>query len=95
MTPYRGIGANTALRDAAALRQALRAVDRAENDLIPALAAYASGRWWTMDFRQCASHRETWNASMRTRAFTKLLFRTSPLPPSLANMFTIVPDRRF
>jgi 2-polyprenyl-6-methoxyphenol hydroxylase-like FAD-dependent oxidoreductase len=40
MTPYRGIGANTALRDAAALRQALRAVDRAEDDMIPALAAY-------------------------------------------------------
>src|SRR6516164_603299 len=40
MTPYRGIGANTALRDAAALRQALRAADCGESDLIPALADY-------------------------------------------------------
>jgi 2-polyprenyl-6-methoxyphenol hydroxylase-like FAD-dependent oxidoreductase len=40
MTPFRGIGANTALRDAAALRRALRAADRGEEDLISALAAY-------------------------------------------------------
>ena len=40
MTPFRGIGANTALRDAASLRQALSAVRRGEKDLIPALAAY-------------------------------------------------------
>jgi len=40
MTPFRGVGANTALRDAAALRKALVAVDRGEQDLLPALAAY-------------------------------------------------------
>jgi 2-polyprenyl-6-methoxyphenol hydroxylase-like FAD-dependent oxidoreductase len=40
MTPYRGIGANTALRDAAALRQALVGVARGRADLIQALAAY-------------------------------------------------------
>ena len=40
MTPFRGIGANTALRDAAALRQALVAVARGQGDLIEALAAY-------------------------------------------------------
>jgi 2-polyprenyl-6-methoxyphenol hydroxylase-like FAD-dependent oxidoreductase len=40
MTPFRGIGANTALRDAAALRDALVAVDRGERELIPALAGY-------------------------------------------------------
>src|SRR5215469_15810647 len=40
MTPFRGIGANTALRDAAALRQALVAVARGQVDLIQALAAY-------------------------------------------------------
>jgi 2-polyprenyl-6-methoxyphenol hydroxylase-like FAD-dependent oxidoreductase len=40
MTPYRGIGANTALRDAAALRQALLAVASGEKDLIEALAGY-------------------------------------------------------
>jgi 2-polyprenyl-6-methoxyphenol hydroxylase-like FAD-dependent oxidoreductase len=40
MTPFRGIGANTALRDAAALRRALVAVARGQTDLIQALAAY-------------------------------------------------------
>ena len=40
MTPFRGIGANTALRDAAALGHALVRVDRGEEELIPALAAY-------------------------------------------------------
>src|SRR5262249_29241077 len=39
MTPFRGIGANTALRDAAALRQALVAISRGEADLIEALAS--------------------------------------------------------
>jgi 2-polyprenyl-6-methoxyphenol hydroxylase-like FAD-dependent oxidoreductase len=40
MTPFRGIGANTALRDAEALHQALVAVASGEADLIQVLAAY-------------------------------------------------------
>src|SRR5262249_44804862 len=40
MAPFRGIGANTALRDAMALRRALVAASRGEADLIKALAAY-------------------------------------------------------
>jgi 2-polyprenyl-6-methoxyphenol hydroxylase-like FAD-dependent oxidoreductase len=40
MTPYRGIGANTALRDAALLRDTLLDVVSGRGDLIPALAAY-------------------------------------------------------
>ena len=40
MTPFRGVGATAALRDAAALRRALKAVDRNESELIPALAGY-------------------------------------------------------
>jgi 2-polyprenyl-6-methoxyphenol hydroxylase-like FAD-dependent oxidoreductase len=40
MTPYRGIGANTALRDAAALRTALSDVAGGRRELLPALAAY-------------------------------------------------------
>ena len=39
MTPFRGIGANTALRDADALRRALIAVDRGAQNLLTALAA--------------------------------------------------------
>jgi 2-polyprenyl-6-methoxyphenol hydroxylase-like FAD-dependent oxidoreductase len=40
MPPFRGIGANTALWDAAVLRKALAAVNRGEEKLLPALAAY-------------------------------------------------------
>ena len=40
MTPFWGIGANTALRDAAALRRALVAVAHGQVDPIQALAAY-------------------------------------------------------
>jgi 2-polyprenyl-6-methoxyphenol hydroxylase-like FAD-dependent oxidoreductase len=40
MTPFRGIGANTALRDAESLHQALLSVSRGEQALITALARY-------------------------------------------------------
>ena len=40
MTPFRGIGANTALRDAAALRRALVAAARRQEGVIEAVAAY-------------------------------------------------------
>ena len=38
--PFRGVGANTALWDAAVLHKALVAVDNGEKDLLKALAAY-------------------------------------------------------
>ena len=40
MTPFRGIGANTALRDAVLLRDALAGVGRGERDIVTALANY-------------------------------------------------------
>jgi 2-polyprenyl-6-methoxyphenol hydroxylase-like FAD-dependent oxidoreductase len=40
MTPFRGIGANTALRDAALLRDVLSSASRGELSLLAALAAY-------------------------------------------------------
>ncbi|QWF82832.1 FAD-dependent oxidoreductase [Amycolatopsis sp. CA-230715] len=40
MSPAGGVGANTALRDAALLTRALAAVDRGESELVPAIAAY-------------------------------------------------------
>lgn len=43
MTPYRGIGANIALKDALRLRDALLAVDRGERDLVAAVADYEAG----------------------------------------------------
>src|SRR5215470_8491372 len=40
MTPFRGIGANTALRDAVLLREALVGVGRGERDVLAALSDY-------------------------------------------------------
>jgi 2-polyprenyl-6-methoxyphenol hydroxylase-like FAD-dependent oxidoreductase len=90
MTPYRGIGANTALRDAAALRQALRAVDRAENDLIPALAAYEREMvdYGFRAVRESLRNMERFHAQgSLTRAFTKLFFRAIDAVPPLKAAF--------
>jgi 2-polyprenyl-6-methoxyphenol hydroxylase-like FAD-dependent oxidoreductase len=43
MTPYRGIGANIALKDAVRLRDALVAADQGERPLIDAIADYEAG----------------------------------------------------
>jgi 2-polyprenyl-6-methoxyphenol hydroxylase-like FAD-dependent oxidoreductase len=90
MTPYRGIGANTALRDAAALRQALRAVDRAENDLIPALAAYERQMvdYGFQAVRESLRNMQRFHQQgSLTRAFTKLFFRTIDAVPPLKVAF--------
>ena len=90
MTPYRGIGANTALRDAAALRQALRAVDRGESDLIPALAAYEREMvgYGFRAVRESLRNMERFHKQgSLTRAFTKLFFRTIDAVPPLKAAF--------
>ena len=43
MTPYRGIGANIALKDAVRLRDALVAADRGERPLLDAIHDYEAG----------------------------------------------------
>jgi 2-polyprenyl-6-methoxyphenol hydroxylase-like FAD-dependent oxidoreductase len=43
MTPYRGIGANVAIKDAALLKRALVAAHRGERDLIEAIHDYEAG----------------------------------------------------
>jgi 2-polyprenyl-6-methoxyphenol hydroxylase-like FAD-dependent oxidoreductase len=43
MTPYRGIGANVAIKDAAVLKRALVAAHRGERDLIEAIHDYEDG----------------------------------------------------
>jgi 2-polyprenyl-6-methoxyphenol hydroxylase-like FAD-dependent oxidoreductase len=90
MTPYRGIGANTALRDAAALRQALRAVDRGESDMIPALAAYERemADYGFRAVRASLRNMERFHAEgSLTRAFTKLFLRTIDAVPPLKAAF--------
>ena len=43
MTPYRGVGANVAIKDAVRLKRALTAAHRGKQDLIPAIRTYEDG----------------------------------------------------
>ncbi|HEY1941340.1 MAG TPA: NAD(P)/FAD-dependent oxidoreductase [Roseiarcus sp.] len=84
MPPFRGVGANTALWDAAQLRAALVAVERGERGLVDALAGYeramiehgfAAVR---ASLRATAQfHAERW----LERAFVKTFFRAAGLLP--------------
>jgi 2-polyprenyl-6-methoxyphenol hydroxylase-like FAD-dependent oxidoreductase len=90
MTPYRGIGANTALQDAAALRKALGAVDRGEQDLVPALANYEREmiEYGFRAVRASLRNMERFHStSIPGRAFTKAIFRTVDLVPALQAAF--------
>ena len=89
MTPFRGVGANTALRGAALLLQALVAVDRGEKDLLPALAAYER-EMIAEGFKavgvSLAMMRRVHTESALSRVMAKLVFRTvdliKPLQPA-------------
>ena len=90
MTPYRGIGANTALRDAAALRRELVAVDRGEDNLIEALAAYEREMvdYGFRAVRTSLKDMERFHSqSGLARTFTKTVFRTMDLIPPLQGVF--------
>jgi 2-polyprenyl-6-methoxyphenol hydroxylase-like FAD-dependent oxidoreductase len=90
MTPFRGMGANTALRDAAALRQALTAVSRGEQELIPALAAYERDM---IDYgfeavrSSLANMRRLHAESTLSRFATKTMFRVANVLPPLQRIF--------
>jgi 2-polyprenyl-6-methoxyphenol hydroxylase-like FAD-dependent oxidoreductase len=82
---------NTALRDAAALRQALRAVDRGESDMIPALAAYqpeVAGYGFRAVRASLRNMGRFHTEGSLTRAFTKLFFRTIDAVPLLNAAFS-------
>jgi len=90
MTPFRGIGANTALRDAAALRQALVAVSRGDVDLIQALAAYERDmiRYGFAAVQTSLRDMERFHAKgLLARAATKSLFRAIDHVPPLKSAF--------
>ncbi|MBV9229783.1 MAG: FAD-dependent monooxygenase [Chloroflexi bacterium] len=90
MTPYRGIGANTALWDAAALRQALVAVDRGEENLIHALASYEREMvdYGFRAVRTSLKDMERFHSqSVPARTLTKSIFRTIDLFPPLKGVF--------
>jgi 2-polyprenyl-6-methoxyphenol hydroxylase-like FAD-dependent oxidoreductase len=90
MTPYRGMGANMALRDAEALRDALMAVSQGEADLVPTLAAYerAMIKYGFAAVRASLANMERLHArSAIARLTTKTLFRLVDAIPSLQSAF--------
>jgi 2-polyprenyl-6-methoxyphenol hydroxylase-like FAD-dependent oxidoreductase len=90
MTPFRGMGANTALRDAAALRRALTAVGRGEQDLIPALAAYERDMidYGFAAVRSSLANMKRLHAeSTLSRFAAKTMFRVANVLPPLQRIF--------
>jgi salicylate hydroxylase len=90
MTPFRGIGANTALRDAAALRQALLAVVRRQADLIQALSAYERDmiRYGVAAVQTSLKDMERFHAKgLLARTAAKSLFRVADRVPPLKAAF--------
>jgi 2-polyprenyl-6-methoxyphenol hydroxylase-like FAD-dependent oxidoreductase len=90
MTPFRGMGANAALRDAAALRRVLVGVVRGESPLLESLAAYER-EMIEYGFRAVGASL----ANMRlvhsegiARELSKLGFRLMNLFPPLKAKFT-------
>lgn len=90
MTPFRGIGANTALRDAAALRRAFASVERGEIELIPALAGYER-EMIDYGFRAVRTSlremKRVHSEGFLARAATKVLLRAVDLVPALKSAF--------
>jgi 2-polyprenyl-6-methoxyphenol hydroxylase-like FAD-dependent oxidoreductase len=86
MTPYRGVGANTALRDAELLRNTLRDVDEGRRELLPALSAYEQAM---IDYgfaavrASLAQMDRVHERSPVKRLATKAFFRLADLSPPL------------
>jgi 2-polyprenyl-6-methoxyphenol hydroxylase-like FAD-dependent oxidoreductase len=90
MTPFRGIGANTALRDAMALHRALVAVSHGEADLIKAVAAYEQDMigYGFAAVQASLKNMERFHAKgTLARSATKALFRAIDHVPPLKAAF--------
>jgi len=90
MTPFRGIGANSALRDAAALRRALTAAARGDADLLHALAGYEQDmiRYGFAAVQASLKNMERFHADGAVaRTAVKSLFRVIDHIPPLKSMF--------
>jgi 2-polyprenyl-6-methoxyphenol hydroxylase-like FAD-dependent oxidoreductase len=86
MTPYRGVGANTALRDAALLRDTLGEVASGRRDLVPALAAYERqmvSYGFAAVRASLANMKRLHSPSPLTRLGTKAFFRLADAWPAL------------
>jgi 2-polyprenyl-6-methoxyphenol hydroxylase-like FAD-dependent oxidoreductase len=90
MTPYGGIGANIALKDALALRDALLAAERGERPLIEAIAAYEAGML-DYGFKAVRSSlramEQTTTDSVVARILSRAVFRTIDRLPPLKRRF--------
>lgn len=90
MTPFRGIGANTALRDAQSLHQMLVSVSRKEQALLPALARYERDMidYGFQAVRDSLKDTERFHAkSVLARGITKTMFRAVDRLPRLKSAF--------
>jgi 2-polyprenyl-6-methoxyphenol hydroxylase-like FAD-dependent oxidoreductase len=92
MTPYRGIGANVALKDAVRLCRALTMADRAERPVIDAIRDYETGMI-DYGFRAVQTSLQAMNQavmegqfqSMRSRAVLRIINCVPPLKRRLFN----------
>jgi 2-polyprenyl-6-methoxyphenol hydroxylase-like FAD-dependent oxidoreductase len=90
MTPYRGIGANTALRDAESLRDALRDLNNGSRELLPALSGYEH-RMIDYGFaavRASLSSRRLHAKSRISRFATKAMFHLLDSAPGLQRLMS-------
>jgi 2-polyprenyl-6-methoxyphenol hydroxylase-like FAD-dependent oxidoreductase len=88
MTPFRGIGANTALRDAVLLRDALVGVVKGEQDVLAALADYERemiGYGFAAVRASLANMKRLHGRSPVSRLATRAFFRLTDLWPWVRN----------
>ena len=89
MTPFRGMGANVALRDAAALRRALASVVRGESALLDSLATYERQmiEYGFRAVRMSLENMRMVHSEGIAREFSKLVFRLINFVPALKEGF--------
>ena len=90
MTPFRGMGANAALRDAAALRRVLVSVVRGESPLLESLASYEREmiEYGFRAVRASLDNMRLVHSEGIRRELTKFGFRLMNLFPQLKEKFT-------
>ena len=90
MTPFRGMGANTALRDAASLRDALVSIAEGREERITALAAYEREmieQGFAAVNASLAEMRRLHARSPAGRFLSKLIYRTVDVVTPLQRLF--------
>ena len=98
MTPFRGIGANIALRDAAALSGALSAANRDEEDVLRSIHTYETNMI-RYGFRAVRESLKAMESTLDDRPFVRAVNRTASkaleaLPPIKNWVFGHVGDER-